>query len=246
MKQTRLLLLLVCGLLIIFGGLSFTKGQLEKSLPQKTSPKATGVDSRPSSIPKEPNLVADGNEETVFVAKVVDGDTIVLQDGRTLRYIGIDTPETVDPRKSVQCFGEEAAAKNRQLVEGKDVRLEKDVSEVDRYGRLLRYVYVGDLFVNDVLVREGYAYASAYPPDIKYQQQFMQAQLEATENKKGLWSVCEDSQLKVKGTNTTDMDCTDFPTQEQAQAFFISQGGPGKDPHRLDSDSDGVVCESLP
>ncbi len=126
--------------------------------------------------------------DVVRVARVVDGDTGKLEDGRTVRYIGIDTPETVDPRRGVQCFGKEASAKNKELVLGKEVRLEKDVSETDKYKRLLRYIFVSDMFVNEYLVREGYAKASSYPPDVRYQDRFREAEREAMENKRGLWA----------------------------------------------------------
>ncbi|MBI1833751.1 MAG: thermonuclease family protein [Candidatus Andersenbacteria bacterium] len=128
--------------------------------------------------------------EGVLVKRVIDGDTIELETGQTVRYIGIDTPETVHPSQPVGCFGKEASAKNTALVAGKRVRLEKDISETDRYGRLLRYVYVGDTFVNDSLVRQGYANASSYPPDVKYQDQFRQAEQEARAAKRGLWGSC--------------------------------------------------------
>lgn len=127
------------------------------------------------------------------VKRVVDGDTIELTDGQKLRYIGIDTPETKDPRRAVGCFGKEAALKNKELVEGKEVRLEKDVSETDKYGRLLRYVWAQDLFVNEYLVKNGYAHASTYPPDVKYQNVFKQAEVYARENNLGLWSTCPQS-----------------------------------------------------
>jgi endonuclease YncB( thermonuclease family) len=128
------------------------------------------------------------------VIRVIDGDTIEVNvEGviHKVRYIGIDTPETVDPSEPVECFGKEASDKNSELVEGKIVRLEKDVSETDIYGRLLRYVWVGDIFVNDYLVRQGYAYAYTYPPDVKYAEQFAEAQREARENNRGLWAICE-------------------------------------------------------
>jgi uncharacterized repeat protein (TIGR02543 family) len=128
------------------------------------------------------------------VTRVIDGDTIEVNlEGviYKVRYIGIDTPETVHPTQPVECFGEQASAKNSELVAGKIVVLEKDVSETDRYGRLLRYVWVGDIFVNDYLVRQGYAYAYTYPPDVKYASQFAQAQREAQENNRGLWAVCD-------------------------------------------------------
>jgi micrococcal nuclease len=76
------------------------------------------------------------------------------------------------------------------LVENKFVRLEKDKSETDKYGRLLKYVYVDNLFINEILVREGYAYAKAYKPDIKYQEKFMEAEKMAKQENKGLWSSC--------------------------------------------------------
>lgn len=131
-----------------------------------------------------------------FVKRVIDGDTIELASGEKVRYIGIDTPETLDPRKPVQCFGKEAAAKNRELVEGKPVWLVKDITDKDKYGRLLRYVYLGDpelassTFVNFELVKQGFAFSYSYPPDIKYQELFVAAQAEAWEKNLGLWSSC--------------------------------------------------------
>ena len=95
----------------------------------------------------------------------------------------------------MECYGREASEANKKLVEGKFIRLEKDVSEVDRYGRLLRYVYVNDLFVNDYLVRQGFAHAVTYPPDVKYQDLFRQAETEARENNRGLWSGCSANNL---------------------------------------------------
>ena len=130
------------------------------------------------------------NGNTVLAVRVIDGDTIEIEGGQKVRYIGIDTPETVDPRKPVQCFGIEASNRNKQLVEGKRIRLEKDVSETDKYNRLLRYVYVDDVFINLALVRDGFAYSSTFPPDVKYQDQFTEAQRLAREQNKGLWGAC--------------------------------------------------------
>lgn len=124
-------------------------------------------------------------ESTTFlVTRVIDGDTIQLADGRKLRYLGLDAPETRD------CFAQQASQKNKELVEGQHVSLKKDVSETDRYGRLLRYVYVGNVFVNDVLVREGYALAHPWPPDVAHRDQLRQAQAEAKNKQKGLWLAC--------------------------------------------------------
>lgn len=138
---------------------------------------------------KTAEVLSIGDGELV-VSKIIDGDTIELKNGQKIRYIGIDTPETVDPKRPDMCFGKQASDKNRELVEGKSVRLEKDVSETDRFGRLLRYVYVGEIFVNDYLVREGFAHASSYPPDVKFQDKFSEAQREAEANSRGLWSSC--------------------------------------------------------
>lgn len=223
------------------------------------NPVASSMPFKAQTAPNNPNIVL------AKVIKVVDGDTIEVDLGsgniKTVRYIGIDTPETVDPRKSVQCFGKEASAKNKELVGGGTVGLEKDISETDKYGRLLRYVYMGDLFINQLLVAEGYAYSSSYPPDIKYQDKFKVAEQQAKANNKGLWSSCNtptsssasSTSTKTSGSSQTtgsysggDKDCGDFSTHAEAQSFFISQGGPGSDPHKLDADHDGEACETLP
>jgi len=139
----------------------------------------------------------DGNKNIssinnlVKVIKVIDGDTIEIEGGKKVRYIGINTPETVDKRKAVECFGIEASKENKKLIEGKTIRLEKDISETDKYGRLLRYVYINDIFVNLELVKNGYAYSSTFPPDVKYQTQLDKAEKEARKNKLGLWDVCK-------------------------------------------------------
>lgn len=125
------------------------------------------------------------------VARIVDGDTIELSDGEVIRYIGIDTPETKDRRKTVECFGKEASEYNSQLVLGKTVRLEKDVSETDKYGRKLRYVWVDDKMVNLTLVEMGMARAASYPPDVRYQDKFREAERKARVSNLGLWSKCQ-------------------------------------------------------
>lgn len=141
------------------------------------------------------------------VVKVIDGDTIVLENGKTVRYIGIDTPELHHPKKTVECFAQEAKIANENLVLGKKVKLEKDISETDKYGRLLRYVYLekskqdeseaeneasgsGMIFVNEYLLREGFARLSTFPPDVKYVDLFQKAEKEARENNRGLYQKC--------------------------------------------------------
>lgn len=142
------------------------------------------VTSIPSPTPKH-------SGELVRVVDVIDGDTVKVETGDTIRYIGIDTPETVHPNKPVMCYGKEASDKNTELVEGKIVELEKDISETDKYGRQLRYIWLDDVLVNELLVKEGYAHSSSYPPDVKYQSRFVEAQQLARKEQKGLWgSVC--------------------------------------------------------
>lgn len=123
--------------------------------------------------------------QEALVTRVIDGDTIVIEGGYRVRYIGIDTPETYP---EAEAFGAEAWQANRELVEGKRVRLEKDVSETDKYGRLLRYVYAGDIMVNAELVRQGLAEARAYPPDIKYQDYLAGLQKGAKDEGRGMWA----------------------------------------------------------
>src|SRR3989344_1028684 len=128
----------------------------------------------------------------VLVTKVIDGDTIEIEGGVRVRYLGVDTPETKDPRKTVECFGKEAYNKNRDLVEGKRVILEKDITDKDKYDRLLRFVYLAledgqMLFVNDYLIRDGYGHVLTIPPDVKFAEQFLEAQKQARVNNKGLW-----------------------------------------------------------
>jgi len=102
-----------------------------------------------------------------------------------VRYIGIDTPE-IYPQ--LEPFGREAWQANRKLVEGREVRLERDMSETDKYGRLLRYVYVDGVFVNAELVKQGLARAKAYPPDTKYQDYLEKMETEAREAGRGMWA----------------------------------------------------------
>jgi len=123
--------------------------------------------------------------ETAKVTQVIDGDTIIIEGNYRVRYIGIDTPEI---RPKLEDYGIEAWQANRQLVEGKEVHLERDVSETDKYDRLLRYVYVDDVFVNAELVRQGLARAKAYPPDTKYQDYLEQMETEAKLAGRGMWA----------------------------------------------------------
>lgn len=143
----------------------------------------------PSLAPSEgsPTIASPSARRTVKVTRIVDGDTIKIDSGETLRYIGIDTPESVDPRQPVQCFAKEASQKNKELVLEKTVELERDLSKTDRYGRLLAYVWIGKSLINEQLVREGYAFSRAYPPDVRYQARLHTAERLARTERKGLW-----------------------------------------------------------
>ncbi len=136
-------------------------------------------------------LTGDG-QDTSLVTRVIDGDTIELENGEVVRYLLIDTPETVHPEKPVECFGPEATERNRQLVEGRRVRLEKDVTDRDAYGRLLRYVYADGTMVQAELVREGYGYVHSRQPDVKYLRDIAAFEREARQEGAGLWTACEE------------------------------------------------------
>lgn len=132
-----------------------------------------------------------------LVTKIIDGDTIEIEGGERVRYIGIDAPE-IGGKEQKTCFAAEAAVKNGELVKGKNIRIEKDTSERDRYGRLLGYVYreagegEEETFINLKLIEEGAALATSYPPDIKHEGEFSAAEEQAKKEGKGLWSACEE------------------------------------------------------
>ncbi len=247
---------------------------LDTSIPEAT-PVTSQVDTLEATPENSPEVEGTTiQDDLVKVVRVVDGDTFEIEGGEKIRMIGIDTPETVDPRKSVQCFGKEASNKTKELLEGKTVRLVKDVSERDKYQRLLRYVYVGDIFINDLLVRDGFAKSSSYPPDIKFQEQFRQSEEVARNGKVGLWSsLCDTPTI-------TPVPQTPVPLVPQAQKAPATTKAPvatkaptktttcssniyncsdfstcseaqavfnqcSTDVHGLDRDKDGIPCDTL-
>ena len=127
---------------------------------------------------------------TYLVVDVIDGDTIFLDNGESVRYLGIDAPETHHPVRGQECFGPEATDRNNELVGGQRVRLEGDETDRDHFGRLLRYVYVGNTFVNAVLVEEGFAYSYYRPPNTKHYDGLLDLELQAEEQGRGLWEAC--------------------------------------------------------
>jgi len=152
---------------------------------QKTTPSGEVAGTTSAPIPSDTSTPIPA--DLIQVVNVVDGDTVRLSDGKVVRLIGIDTPEIGNQSA---CFGQEASKKADELLQDQFVRLEKDVSETDRYNRLLRYVWKGDDLVNETLVAQGYARVSTYPPDVKYQDRFLAAEKAAREANLGLWSSC--------------------------------------------------------
>jgi micrococcal nuclease len=147
----------------------------------------TGGDDDP-----EPAL-EKSSSQTAAVTRVVDGDTVEVRiDGvvEDLRYIGVDTPESVKPDTPVECFGPEASEFNSELVEGETVRLVYDAERRDVYERLLAYVYVGNTFVNAELVRRGYATTLTIAPNDRFAAMFDRLEREASAAGRGLWGEC--------------------------------------------------------
>lgn len=238
------------------------------------TPSGTGVLTAATPTPPVESIPEGATAATVV--RVVDGDTIRVEihgSEETVRLILIDTPETRDPRRPVECFGRAASERiNELLPEDQVVYLERDVTDRDRYGRLLRYVWVPSddagegYLLNERLVREGYAALYTYPPDIAYVERIRTAQQAAVAEQTGLWGECGGTDTPLNGPTPTaaadsgtdagaprstapvgvDRDCSDFATQDEAEAFYEAAGGPSVDPHRLDSDGDGLACESLP
>lgn len=137
------------------------------------------------NTPTRVNLIEIKN--LVTVTKVIDGDTIEVENNIRVRMIGIDAPEV----KSDECYEEESTKFLKSLIGNQKVELEKDISETDKYGRILRYVYKDGVLVNELMVARGYAKSSSYPPDTKYQKDFAEAERSARNQNMGLWKDCK-------------------------------------------------------
>jgi micrococcal nuclease len=186
-------------------------------VPPSTStprPEVVGALSTPTPFATvDPALAPSGKIQKAKVVRIVDGDTIVVAlNGKNVkvRYIGMDTSEDVDPKLPVQPMSREAATANTKLVAGKTVVMEKDVSETDRYGRLLRYVWLQKgatwTLVNLELVRQGFASAISYPPDTKYDDILASGQAEAQSLLLGRWDPA------IVATSATTPEPTPKPT----------------------------------
>lgn len=194
-----------------------TTSELEK---KSTKPAQPTIEQPKQTLPAPVQVQSQFQYYTVI--EVVDGDTLKINMGdtaETLRLIGIDTPETVDPRKPVQCFGVEASNRAKDLVLGQKIRVEADSTQDtrDKYGRLLVYVYRDDgLFFNRAMVADGYAYEYTYDKAYKYQAEFRAAQLAAQSAGKGLWSpdACNDK--------------ANFATQSSGSRYYTSSHSSAK------------------
>lgn len=211
-------------------------------------------------VKPEPKEEQNQDRDLFQVTEVVDGDTIKVSLLGTLRLIGIDTPETRDPRKPVQCFGKEASNKAKELLSGKKVYLEYDPSQkTDKYGRTLAYVYREDgLFYNAEMIKQGYAHSYVQFPHPRLDE-FNAYQSEARENERGFWAAntCNgDTTKAISVINTNSIPLLPI-SNEVNQGGFIKgscaslkklglgnfrEGDPNYTKSR-DRDGDGVACE---
>ena len=160
-------------------------------LPLALSLAACGPIDRATSAPAR--SIAPGSRDEATVIRVVDGDTIhVLLDGvdTTVRFIGVDTPETVAPGQPIECYGPEASKFTTARLAGRAVDLEFDADLIDPYDRTLAYVWLDGRLFNETLVRRGFAEAKAYPPNVAHQDEFDSAENRARAGRRGLWGAC--------------------------------------------------------
>lgn len=183
LKYSPLLVILFFGIYLVSSFFSVTK-----------NPTRNVLSVQETSAPQTPDVYS--------VVKVVDGDTIdILVNGKKerMRIIGINSPETVDPRRPVECFGKEASDYAKKLLLSKTVKLKSDPTQADKdkYGRLLRYIYLPDgTDFGLVMIQEGYAYEYTYDVPYQHQAEYKKAQIEAENGRKGLWSDTSCSRKK--------------------------------------------------
>lgn len=205
-------------------GLGVTKIDLEK-IPQHIKGTITPQQTQVSQT----KTGYQSNETDIFypVARIVDGDTFdVVIDEKTerIRTIGMDTPEVVDPRKTVQYFGKEASAKATELLLNRRVRLEADPTqgERDSYGRLLRYVYRDDgLFFNKWMIENGFAHEYTFIIPYKFQEEFQEAQKAARENARGLWAPKE-TRNNTESTKQAEQSQETQSAQSEGHTWYTS------------------------
>ena len=239
--------------------------------PPATTPPATSATTSssapqaPGPAPETPSAqgpaVPAGDDTTV--ERIVDGDTIVVAGGIRVRFIGMNTPETRDPRTGIECFGPEASRHTTELLPaGTPVRLVYDVERTDQYGRTLAYVHrLSDgLFVNVALVRDGFAQVATYPPNVAHVDELRAAEAEARLAGRGLWAGCPAGGSTATTTTTVlpspvggggacDPSYPDVcippapPDLDCGQITYKRFRVVGADPHGFDGNNDGVGCE---
>jgi len=213
---------------------------------------AERVDESPPEPVAPKETTTKPTEETYTVTRVIDGDTIEVEGGIRVRLICIDTPEKGEE------YYQEAKDFLTDYILNEKIRLVKDVSETDRYGRLLRYVYGANVLINGRIVQKGYARVYRYPPDTELCDDIELLETQAKNDKIGIWSEPEPSPTPepepaeepqpISGYTCSynAYNCPDFSTHAQAQAVYEDCGGVSNDVHRLDRDKDGLACETLP
>jgi micrococcal nuclease len=188
------------------------------------------------------------------VQRVVDGDTVKLEKIGKVRLIGVDTPETKDPRRPVQYFGKEASEFLSKTLSGKKVRLEYDQNPKDKYQRTLAYLFLEDgTFVNALIIKEGYGFAYTRFP-FKHLEEFRNLERQAREQKKGLWANqaevakrttsqkpnAPSAKTLAQGPCASKKACWQIQTCEEAKQQLKDCGPTG-----IDGDRDGIPCERL-
>jgi endonuclease YncB( thermonuclease family) len=200
-------------------------------------------------------------EESFPVIRVVDGDTFIVKiqgQEKTVRMIGIDTPETVHPRKTQECFGKESSDYLKNLLQDGSVYLVSDDTQdgIDKYGRLLRYVITEEnVFINAHMIALGYAKEYTYQKPYAHQSLFRLLERDAQKNALGIWDQCANDFVLVESIPDDPLflehcmgnmySCSDFSTWAEAQDLFLFCGGASRDIHVLDGDKNGVACEVL-
>ncbi len=182
----------VVGAAVLIASLVLISGALHLRLP--------AIEGAPGVIGAAPR---DGTAESevVVVARVVDGDTFALDDGRTIRLLSVDAPETSNPNLArPQPYGVEAARRLASLVAGRAVVLERDETDVDHYGRLLRHVWADERLVSEVLVEEGLARVGCIAPDMRYCDLLRSSEVVAKDKETGLWGQPRPTSLPVFGS----------------------------------------------
>lgn len=186
---TFILLSLISIFLAVFFGQSILTTELDTRLKAAISEAEQSLPHETFITDSENAPASKYSDRIVTVERVVDGDTVVVTNGEKIRLIGVDTPELTGP-VAERCYGQEAAALTTSLLLDKEVRLEFDIDLDDRYDRTLAYIWLDEQLINTKLVEAGAARAIAYPPNTKWQQQFMDAEKVARETKMGIWTVC--------------------------------------------------------